>query len=61
MWPLKRVPNSKNKKKKKKKTKDPKDKRATSADSREEPNGADVRLQQRTWSPRLEVDGAAIP
>ena len=30
-------------------------------DSREEPSGAEVRLQQHTWSPRLEVDGVAIP
>ena len=42
-------------------TKDPKDKKATFTDSREEHNGADVRLKQRTCSPRLEVDGAAIP
>ena len=37
------------------------DKRSTSVDSREEQTLAKVRLQQRTWSPRLEVDGAAIP
>ena len=30
-------------------------------DSREEQTLAEVRTQQRTWSPRLEVDGAAIP
>ena len=30
-------------------------------DSREEQARADVRLLQHTWSPRLEVDGAAIP
>ena len=41
--------------------KDPRDKRATSVDSREEQIEADARLQHRTWSPRLEVDGAAIP
>ena len=47
--------------KQQKTTKDPKEKRASSADSREELNGVDVHLQQCTWSPRLEVDGAAIP
>ena len=36
------------------------DKRSSSVDSREELNRADVRLPQRTWSPRLEVDGTAI-
>ena len=41
--------------------KDLRDKRATSVDNREEQIGADARLQHRTWSPRLEVDGAAIP
>ena len=30
-------------------------------DSREEQNLAEVRLPQRTWSTRLEVDGTAIP
>ena len=29
--------------------------------SREEPIGAEVRLQHYTWFPRLEVDRAAIP
>ena len=41
--------------------KDLRDKRATSVDNREEQIGADARLQHHTWSPRLEVDGAAIP
>ena len=41
--------------------KDPKDKRSTFVDSREEPSRAEVRLQQHTWSPWLEVDDAAIP
>ena len=41
--------------------KDLRDKRATSVDNREEQIGADAHLQHRTWSPRLEVDGAAIP
>ena len=30
-------------------------------DSREEPSGAEVRIQQRTRSPRLEVDSTTIP
>ena len=30
-------------------------------DSQEEQNRANVRMTQRTWSPRLEVDGAPIP
>ena len=30
-------------------------------DSREEQKWADMRMTQRTWSPRLEVDGAPIP
>ena len=30
-------------------------------DSQEEQNRADVRMTQRTWSSRLEVDGAPIP
>ena len=30
-------------------------------DSRGETIGAEVRTQQHTWTPRLEVDGAAIP
>ena len=41
-------------------TKDPRDRRSTSVDNREEQNRVDVRLSQRTWSPRLEVDGAVI-
>ena len=47
--------------KQQKMTKDPKDKRATSTDSKEEHNKVEVRLQQRTWSPWLEVDETAIP
>ena len=30
-------------------------------DNREEQHKVDVRMTQRTWSPRLEVDGAPIP
>ena len=37
------------------------DKRASSVDSKEEPNGAEVRQQQHTWAPRLELDGTPIP
>ena len=40
---------------------DPSNKRSTSVDSREEQTLAEVRTHQRTWSLRLEVDGAAIP
>ena len=47
--------------KQQKTTKDPKDKRFSSVDSREEQTLAEVCPQYRTWSPRLEVDGAAIP
>ena len=47
--------------KQQKTAKDPRDKRATFVDSREEQIGAEVCLQHRTWSPQLEVDGAAIP
>ena len=47
--------------KQQKTAKDPRDKRFTPVDSREELIGAEVRLQHRTWSPRLEVDRAAIP
>ena len=30
-------------------------------DCRDEQNRADVRITQRTWSPRLKVDGTPIP
>ena len=30
-------------------------------DNRKEQNLTEVHLQQRTWSPQLEVDGVAIP
>ena len=30
-------------------------------DSREEQHKVDVRMTQRTWSPRLEMDGVPIP
>nr|XP_023875559.1 uncharacterized protein LOC111988036 [Quercus suber] len=37
---------------------DHKSKRALSVESQEEPSAANVRRGQRTWSPRLELDGA---
>ena len=40
---------------------DAQDRRSQSVNSREEQNRADVRVMQRIWSPRLEVDGAPIP
>ena len=38
-----------------------KDNRVSSMDSREEPSGAKVRQQQRTWALQLELDGIPIP
>ena len=38
-----------------------KDNWVSSVDSREEPSGAEVRQQQRTWAPQLELDGTPIP
>ena len=38
-----------------------KDRQASSVDSRKEPSGVEVRQQQRTWAPRLELDGTPIP
>ena len=40
---------------------EPRDKRSQFVDSREEQDRAKVRIASRTWSPRLEVDGAPIP
>ena len=37
------------------------DRRSQSVDSQEEQHKIDVCMTQRTWSPRLEVDGASIP
>ena len=37
------------------------DKRASSIESREDGDRAEVRVNPRTWSPKLEVDGVAIP
>ena len=39
---------------------DTRDRRSQFVDSREEQHRVDVRMTQRTWSPRLEVDGAPI-
>ena len=36
------------------------DKQAFSTDSREEPSGPEVRQQQCTWAPRLELEGTPI-
>ena len=47
--------------KQQKKTREHQDKRAPSVESREEIKRAEVRVTPRTWSLRLEVDGAAIP
>ena len=38
-----------------------KDKWASFVDSRKEPNGAEVRQQQRTWALQLKLDGTPIP
>ena len=38
-----------------------KNKRASFVESREEENQAEVRVHPRTWSPKLELDGVAIP
>ena len=43
--------------KQQKKGKEPKEKRTKFVDSRDE---ATIRTEQRTWSPRLELDGALI-
>ena len=40
---------------------DTRDRRSQSVDSREEQHKVDVCMTQRTWSHRLEVDGASIP
>ena len=34
---------------------------ASSVESREEENRAEVCVNPRTWSPKLELDGVAIP
>ena len=47
--------------KQQKTTRGQKNKRASSVESREKENRAEVRVHPRTWSPKLEVDGVAIP
>ena len=47
--------------KQQKTTREQKNKRAPSVESRDEGNRAEVRVNLRTWSPKLEVDGVAIP
>ena len=47
--------------KQQKTTREQKNKRAPSVESREEGNRAEVRVNLRTWSPKLEVDKVAIP
>jgi len=42
-------------------TREPRDKRTPSVESRDELERAEVCIPPRTWSPWLEVDGAAIP
>ena len=42
-------------------TREQKNKRAPSVESREEGYRAEVRVNPLTWSPKLEVDGVAIP
>ena len=42
-------------------TREQKNKRAPSVESRDEENRAEVRVNLRTWSPKLEVDRVAIP
>ena len=47
--------------KQQKTTRGQKNKKASSVESREEENRAEVRVNPRTWSPKLELDGVAIP
>ena len=42
-------------------TRGQKNKRASSVESQEEENRAEMRVNPRTWSPKLELDGVAIP
>ena len=50
------IPQKENKQQKM--TKDPRDRRGPFVESRDE---AEIRQPQRSWAPRLEIDGAAIP
>ena len=47
--------------KQQKTTQEQKNKWAPSVESRDEENRVEVRVNSRTWSPKLEVDGVAIP
>ena len=47
--------------KQQKTTRGQRSKRASSVESQEEENRAEVRVTPRTWSPKLELDGVAIP
>ena len=47
--------------KQQKTTRGQRSKRANSAESRDEENWAEVRVNPRVWSPKLELDGVAIP
>ena len=42
-------------------TRGQKNKKASFVESQEEKNRAEVHVNPRTWSPKLEVDGVAIP
>ena len=42
-------------------TREQKNKRASSVESRDKEHWAEVRVNSRTWSPKLEVDGVTIP
>ena len=47
--------------KQQKTTRAPRNRRGNSSESRDEENLAEVRTTPRVWSPRLELDGVAIP
>ena len=47
--------------KQQKTTRAPRSRRGNSSESRDEENLAEVRTTPRTWSPKLELDGVAIP
>ena len=47
--------------KQQKTTRGQKNKRASSVESREKENRAEMCVNPRTWSPKLEVDGVTIP
>ena len=47
--------------KQQKTTRAPRSRRGNSSESRDEENLAEVRATPRTWNPKLELDGVAIP